>query len=216
MKNYPINYNFGKNWTTQIKPLLDLPKVQRAITRGVNGYLSNWPDNGHRYKKNTPPAQYSSNDGYAQLMWRKEENILEELEKAGKLPERYVELQNTDLEDDDLSTEYFELQQEIVKPYLEWDVIKYNLESYCLFGSCHWTAPTFGLTMARLVEPNEKWLVQSSEKHTTVINKEKTKVFDLLYWCSDGRIENHVFGDKVKKRDKTLGGKNAYLDSLAE
>jgi hypothetical protein len=214
---YPINYDFGKHWNTKIKPLLDLPRVQKSLEKGINDYLSRGLS-GKKYKKNTCPANYSSDNCYAQLMMRKRENILERLEEEGKLPERYLELKNTNLEEEDdyedLTEEYWDLEQEILKPYFEWNIIKYDLETYYIHNSCHWTNPTFGLTLAKLVEPNEKWMVRRGDEHTTVINKEKTKVFDILYWGIDDRLENHIFGDVIEKEDKTLGGKEAYLNSV--
>ena len=64
-----------------------------------------------------------------------------------------------------------------------------------------------------MVEPGEVWLVQVGEDHTTAINREHTKVFDLLYWCCHGRLENYMFGDSIEKKDP-VGGLSAYIDSL--
>lgn len=89
---YPINYDFSKNWDTKIKPFLDDPKVIRALTRGVNGYLANWP-NQKKYKKNTCPANYSSKDGYMMLMDRKRELKMKELRKAKQLPQDFLDLE---------------------------------------------------------------------------------------------------------------------------
>ena len=41
--SYPINYDFGINWDTRIKPHLDNPKIKKAIQKGVNDYLKNFP-----------------------------------------------------------------------------------------------------------------------------------------------------------------------------
>lgn len=97
-----------------------------------------------------------------------------------------------------------------------WKHIKYDIESYCLMGSCHSYAPTFQLTLARLVEPEEKWMVRTSDTHTTVINESKTKVFDLLYWAALGNLDKYLFGKDVVPNDETLGGKQAYIDSHIE
>ena len=61
--------------------------------------------------------------------------------------------------------------------------------------------------------PNEKWRVQVGKEHATVMNEDNSKVFDILYWCIDGRIENRMFGDMVEN-DPTLGGKIAYENSM--
>lgn len=119
-------------------------------------------------------------------------------------------------DEDDIWIEVMEMQDTILEPYFTWEKIKCDLESYYLSGACHAYAPTFELTLARLVEPEETWRVQASNVHSTVINKDNTKVFDLLYWADHHRLNNHVFGDKINKKniDLTLGGKDAYVDSL--
>lgn len=219
---YPINYDFSANWTTKIKPLLDNAEVQKALTKGINKYLANFPSK-NKYKKNTCPANYSSKDGYAMLMDRKREELMKKLKDTNQLPKKYLnlekKLEKADPEYDDVDNIGYELmvmENKIMKPYFTWDKIKYDLESYYLSGSCHFYNPTFCLTLARLVEPDEVWRVQVSNKHTTVINKNNTKVFDLLYWADNDRLENHMFGDPIpaNKLDVTLGGKAAYLDSL--
>lgn len=225
---YPINYDFGKNWNTII-PYLDHPEIKKAIRDGVNDYLSNW-DNGERYRINTPPAKYSSKDGYCMLMDRKRDLKFDELRSNKLLPESYLDkekkLNDRNSDSDRGYTTLWKMKDKILKEYFTWDKIKYDLESYYLSGSCHSYAPTFELTLAKLVLPNEEWSIQSSDKHTTVINKDKTKVFDLLYYCNDDRLENYLFGDtlkvdddftegeQIKVDDPTLGGKDAYIDSL--
>jgi len=214
---YPINYDFGKNWKTKIKPHLDNPKVKKAIRKGINSYLKIFPTN-RKYKSNTIPATYSSRDGYVEILCRKEDELLKELREAELLPKKFLRLEKKmkDNEDDDYDSEYMEMREEILEPYFTWEKIKHDLEYYAILGSYHWTAPTFGLTLAQLVEPEENWYVRSNDKHTTIINEDETKIFDLLYWCSDNRLNNHVFGDPITKKDRTRGGKNAYIDSAED
>ena len=214
-----MNYDFGANWDSKIKPLLDNPKVLRSITLGVNRYLAQFPTK-ERYKKNTCPATYSSLDYYCcTLMDRKRDELFDRLRKTGELPREFLELEmeyhNCEDDDDDIITAYHEMREDILEPYFTWDKIKYDAESYYLCGSCHWWAPTFELTLAKLVEPTEKWKVRMGSKHSTVINAAGTKVFDLLYWGLDKRLENRMFGDPIPKSkvDKTLGGKLAYQNS---
>ena len=85
---YPINYDFGKNWNTII-PYLDHPEIKKAIRDGVNDYLSGF-NNGHRYRINTPPAKYSSKDGYCMLMDRKRDLKFDELRSNKLLPELFL------------------------------------------------------------------------------------------------------------------------------
>lgn len=149
--------------------------------------------------------------------------MIEKLRTEGKLPRRYLKLEKQweeagELEFDlisQLDYKIIKIKREIFKPYLGWHAIKYNLESYLLFRGCHEWAPTFELTLAKLVEPDEEWYVRSGERHSTVINKSETKVFDLLYWRV-GRIENYMFGDPLKDdviADTTFGGKLAFINS---
>ena len=72
------------------------------------------------------------------------------------------------------------------------------MDSYCLIGGCHWWNPTFCLTLANIVMPNEKWIVINSDYHTTVVNSDCTKIFDILYF---------------DENDKSFGGDLAYENS---
>lgn len=253
----PMNYDFGKNWKTKIKPVLDDPKIKRALKAGMDSYLSDFPGK-RKYKANTCPATYSSKDAYCELIERKHCNIMKDLRKSGHLPREYLELAQAlnvgeddyiiDFKDKDVndeeeaasdddvdeeedvrdvdeeenydSEEYDEkreildkLREQILTPYDEWVQIKYDLESYYVSGACHTYNAIFGLVLAKMVEPEEVWRVRNGVKHTTVINKDNMKVFDLLYWCCDGRVENYMFGIPVETADSTMGGKDAYLDS---
>lgn len=215
---YPINYDFGANWVEKIVPHLDDPRIKKALRVGINDYLSLYPGN-KKYKANTCPATYSSRDGYCMLMDRKSKNYIKQLKRDGKLPKKYILLKRKlasgecSDDDDDICTQLFYMEESMTKHLHQWKNIKYNLESYCLFGSCHSYAPTFELTLARLVEPNEEWIIKTSDIHTTVINKSKTKVFDLLYWAAFADINHYMFGDQVEEYDETMGGKRAYLDT---
>lgn len=212
---YPINYDFGANWKSKIVPHLDDPRIKKALQVGIDHYLSGFPFK-RKYKKNTCPANYSSRDHYCMLMDRKGEIYINKLEKEGKLPKKYMNLKSKINKDDDDYTKLFFMEEKIKEPLYKWKNIKYDLESYHLSGSCHSYAPTFELTLARIVEPEEKWFVRTSDVHSTVINEEETKIFDLLYWVCFGDIDKYMFGDKMKHEDNTLGGKTAYLDSKAE
>ncbi len=220
---YPINYDFGKNWETKIVPHLSKPIIKKAIRKGVNKYLSHWPD-GKKYKANTAPASYSSKDGYAcGIMNRQRKIKMKELKKNNLLSKELLDLKklrdsytkdDIDLFWNDYGQEVVDAKGRLLKPYFSWIAIKDRLETYYLSGGCYSWAPTFELELARLVEPNENWHVRKSKKHATVINDTETKVFDLLYWIGDWqRLNNYLFGDPFTETDLTLGGKDAYLDS---
>ena len=224
--NYPTNFDFGKHWQTKIVPHLNNKKLLNAIRKGVNSYLAGFPACKKRYRKDTAPAYYTSSDGYYMLMDRKNEEMLEKLRNENKLPEKYLRLESKiaemdqeEYEEDDvgckLQERLWRMKDKILKPYTDWNAICNDLETYVLMHSCHWWAPTFELILAKLVEPDEKWHVRIGEKHSTVINKDDTKCFDLLYWAHN-RLYNHVFNDPLPDdalNDCTLGGRQAYIDS---
>jgi hypothetical protein len=192
------NYDFGKNWETVIVPLLDRKDVQKAIKKGVNEYLSNNGTSKIRYKQKTIPASYSSKDGYSLLM-----NIYEVIiynREMGASISKGCTLSQAKLRK--------------IKHYLTPEVQNKQLQSYVLSGGYHWWNPTFGLTLAKLIFPNEKWIIESTDKHTTIINNKHTLVFDIIYWASCGnRLENYLFGDKVTEEDNSLGGLQAFMDA---
>jgi hypothetical protein len=224
----PCNYDFGAYWETEIVPHLDNPKIQKAIRDGVNWYLKESRQPHLRYKKNTAPASYSSRDGYARLiMGRREDQLEDDLRKRGKLPlyftraeKKFVDAHEenspilSEKEWDKIEDDIGDARDRLTAHLYKWDNIKYNLETYFFCGACHWYNPTFCLTLARLVEPDENWHVLDGIKHTTVVNYECSKVFDLLYWCDKGRLGNHVFGDEVREQDETLGGYAAFWDAI--
>jgi hypothetical protein len=215
----PVNYDFGKHWNTKIVPLLDHPAIKKAIKAGVNSYLLSVPTR-EKYQRDTPPARYATADWYDSLMMRKRDHLLEKLRQEGKLPAEYlvledlVKIQKPEEDDGEQGLQLLELQARILEPYTGWDAIKHDIESYCLFRGCHWYNPTFCLTLARLAEPHEAWTILAGNKHTTIINKSRTKVFDLQFWAFDGRIETYLFGDKIENEDPTMGGKEAYLYAM--
>ena len=219
---YPINYDFGKNWDTKVRPFLDHKEVKKAIRKGVTALLRDNPSNPHdvKYRNNTAPAEYGRGDHYATLTRRLEDQKIEQLRASGELDEQYQQLEkdivlaiSDDEDEDDLVERLEEVKAEMLKPHFTWDKIKYNIETYYMARSCYFWAPTFELTLARLVEPTERWRVREGHAHSTVINEEGTKTFDLLYWCVD-RLDHHLFGNHPpRENDQTLGGRQAYIDS---
>lgn len=223
-----------------------------------------------KYMKNTAPANYSfagiNTNTYFLLLMRRKNRRFRKLRKNKLLPVDYLnaekayltkekeldkffkndDLDNIPAQDSDelmdLQHAKFELRHIILDPYFTWDKIRYRIETYYLCGGSHWMAPTFWLLLAQVVEPNEAWEVRSGDIHTTIINKDRTRVFDLDYWCgTNNRIHYYVFGDTltngepdiiggyktwmeksprawvytngITQDDPTLGGKQAFIDS---
>lgn len=213
---YPVNYDFGTFWKTAVVPHLDNPLIKKSIAKGVDLYYEDrLIPIKKKYDPSKPcPASYCTSDAYAALTDRIRDNIIEILGKKNLLPQEFIDAKTLD-DSEEGDGSFLRLYEEITEPYLEWEEVKYNLESYVLYHSCWAWAPTFELTLARLVEPDEEWRVRKGKKHATVINKTNTKVFDLLYWAADDRLENYMFGDIIpfSERDPSRGGKSAYIDS---
>jgi hypothetical protein len=139
------------------------------------------------------------------LMHNVIKNIVDPAEQKDNIP----------ADEDEMFEVWNEERERLHDVYFPEAMRKYDLESYVLLGGCRSWAPTFELALAKLVEPDEEWFVRDGEKHCTIINRSKTKVFDLLYWVLDGRMENYLFGKAIKKKDmdETLGGKLAFINS---
>ena len=141
--------------------------------------------------KNSSPSDYSSCITEHQIEW--EGDLIEKLEKT-------MVIKPFDSEEESYE-KYEKYRTEYLDPLLEPYVNQYkktHMDSYCLWGGCHWWNPTFGLTLARIIMPNEKWIVRSSDYHTTIVNEDETKIFDILYYDKD---------------DKSFGGDNAWENS---
>jgi hypothetical protein len=188
----PMNYNFKDNWNDIILPHLDTVIMKKAMKKGILGYLNNDLFYGNKlknFKFDKPPYEYSSCITLLQSEW--EDEIIKTLKKHGILK---LEYDKYDVEYDDYKKEYID---PILEPYLK-KYKKTHMDAFCLWGGCHWWNPTFCLTLANIILPDEEWRVRRSEYHTTIVNKNDTKIFDILYYDKD---------------DATLGGDNAYKKS---
>lgn len=67
--------------------------------------------------------------------------------------------------------------------------------------------------MAKEVFPDYKWVIRSSDIHTTIYCEEKDMVFDIIYWGLDGRIRDHIYEKPYASNDITLGGQLAMESS---
>lgn len=223
---YPINYDFGKNWKTKIISHLNNPKLLESIHEGVNDYLLDaYDSNKYKYRNNTIPAIYCRTDTYNRIINRQKGNLLEKLRLENKLPKKFLELEKEyiDITEDNNNNEdtagilhlLMMYEDKILKPYFSYKQVNNRLESYILYDGCHSWAPTFELTLAQLVEPEEEWSVRTGKFHSSVINSTHTQCFDLIYWATD-RLNNYLFDDpldSVAINDITLGGREAYIDS---
>tara|TARA_R110000822_G_scaffold239790_1_gene369481 strand:+ start:79 stop:822 length:744 start_codon:yes stop_codon:yes gene_type:complete len=187
-----VNYDFKNKWESIILPLLETIKVKSAIKRGIKDYIK-WylpHNNSTSYRSDVLPYYWARGDGHA-LMWDQiEEEIIGMLEKNNiimtydEFKKKHIKKDETrdDDDDDDYDDEiyhkYDNYKYPIINPYIR-SIEKKNWRSYVISGACHSWNTSFGYTLAKMVQPNEKWRIQTGCLHTTVVNKENTRVFDI-------------------------------------
>lgn len=180
---YTMNYDFKANWNDIVVPLLKLPKVKRSLKNGIIKFLDE-TDTIYKYSSTQCPASFMRTDVWSVCNELYEEKITEKLLQTGYLKRDTNEPQNED--DFDEYTEskqyqaYLDYKENALRPFMKHH--ETSLEAYQLFGACHWYNPTFGLTLAKLIYPNEHWYIKSGIDHTTIANKDHTLVFDILYF----------------------------------
>ena len=208
------NYDFKKNWN-DIVPLLELPQVKSAITRGINSYLNNDDTRTDKYDKKHFPLYYARGDTICYILGDNfDMDFTEELQIKGILkldinePNendftscKYYDIAMEEYFENGNYDKYHEYCQKIIEPYYNYKM-KHNYQSYCLYSGCHWWNNTFGLTIAKLIMPNENWKIVKNDLHTTVVNKEDTKVFDILLY--DDKLAD--FGGDKAYRFATFNG----------
>jgi hypothetical protein len=197
-----MNYDFKANWNDIILPLLSLPKVKKSIKNGIISYIKDgncFEDTFYNFEK--CPAFYERGDGWAVYIDEYEEKLSEKLLENGILKKDENEPLDKDKMDEYFDTpnydKYLNYKNDIMTPFIKHHE-KTTLRAYQMFGACHWWNPTFGLTLAKTIYPNEKWIVKKGFYHTTIVNKNETLVFDILYF---------------DENDTTKGGKLAISDS---
>ena len=187
-----MNYDFKTNWDDVILPLLSHPLIKKSIKKGITNFIKDGQSFEEKYDCNKCPAEYSSNDGWSTYIVEFEDNLANKLIKTGFIKEDPI------FEDDDCeSQEYDEYKDKILEPFIKHHK-KTSLRAYQMFGACHWWNPTFCLTLAKIIYPNEKWNILKGDYHTTVINNDKTLIFDILYF---------------DENDDTNGGENAIKEA---
>lgn len=197
-----MNYNFKENWNDVILPLLSMQKVKYSIKKGINAYIKDGNcSEGTIYDPNKCPAFYQRGDGWDTYISEYEEKLCEKFLQTGYLKKDENE------PDEDCCDEYFysdefneyeNYKKSVIEPFIKHHE-KTSLRAYQMFGACHWWNPTFCLTLAKIIYPNEKWIVKEGKYHTTIVNANESLVFDILYFDED---------------NETKGGQSAIVDSL--
>ena len=168
---YRMNFDFGKHWDTRIVPLLSTRDIKSSITKTINLYLK-YEHPGRLYDKKHAPAWYIlENDDYKKAYAEYETNITAELMAAGQLREK---------KDEESIDQYNIYTKRKLQPYLE-HFERTNMAAYrCNKSAWIYWNTNVGFDLANLVEPNEGWRVVGNPWYATIVNKDSTKVFDLL------------------------------------
>lgn len=193
-----MNYDFKANWNDIILPLLSLPTIKKSIKKGITSYIADGNCGKDTiYDCNKCPASYGRGDGWLMYMDEYEESLTTKLLTTGFLKQD----QNIPSDDDEFENyfddEYINYKNNIIKPFITHHE-KTSLRAYQMFGACHWWNPTFCLTLAKIVYPNEIWKIKKGFYHTTIVNSDESLVFDILYF---------------DENDSTKGGSLAIYDS---
>jgi hypothetical protein len=192
-----MNYDFKSNWNDVILPLLSHPSIKVSIKKGINKLIKDGISYIKQYDSKKCPAEYSSNDGWFIYIEDYKEYLSNKLIETGFLKQAPILEEDEDANENQEYIEYENYKETILEPFIKHHE-KTSLRAYQIFGACHWWNPTFSLSLAKLIYPNEKWKVISGEYHTTIVNDNKTLVFDILYF---------------DENDDTKGGKHAIEEA---
>lgn len=195
-----MNYDFKANWNDVIVPLLSLPKVKRSIKRGIIKFIESgngWMN--ETYDSKRCPASYGRGDGWSMDLEKFENTLTKKFLDTGFLKEdmnKPKNPKNDDLHEYMVFDPNYKIYQEYKNKILEPFITHYektSLRAYQMSHACHWWNPTFSLTLAKIIYPNEIWTIRYGEspdkdilneiiQHTTVVNKDNSRVFDILYF----------------------------------
>ena len=187
-----MNYDCKTNWNDVVLPLLSMPSIKKSIKKGITKFINDGQSD-ELYDSKKCPASYSSNDSWYTHLEDFKEKLTNTLTETGFL--KQPPIIDDDIEFDECleCLQYEKYKDEALEPFIKHHE-KTSLRAYQLFGACHWWNPTFSLALAKLIYPNEKWNILRGNCHTTIVNKDATLVFDILYF------------DEL---DVSLGGSNA-------
>jgi hypothetical protein len=202
-----MNYNFKKDWH-KIKPFLQTKKMKNVIKKGIKWWLKNCEERYRRdYDETLYPYDYGLGDGYYYFEYEYNELPYILIEKGILKEEPLIEDYETDEEYDNACKEfekehgyYEDYRSKICEPYVK-EYRENSYQTYCIYRGCFWWNTTFGIELAKLVMPNVDWVIKQSDIHASVVSRDNSLVFDILYFDS---------------RDKTLGGKKAIHDVYNE
>lgn len=215
----PQNYDFGANWTSILLPLIKTDVMQKAIMEGMARVLDQEGDPDYDITK--PPARYCVSPIWSDLQLDYDNMAVAKWTADGKLSKKENRILHPPPYDEDFSgidrhsPEYEALQSKtwdnIALKYRKangTDIWQNQLESYVVFHECEAWNATFGIALARLAVPEEKWRVVRRPAHTTVMNQDNTRCFDILLWGC-GHLRKHVLASSASEFDSLEHSMNA-------
>lgn len=195
MRNYfqtsKMNYDFKANWNDIILPLLMLPSVKRSIKKGINSFLEEHSMND-KYDPKKCPADYETSDAWYMYKNDFAEKLEKQLISTGYLKESPIVVCDDNDEETPEYSDYIDYKDKLLEPFIKHHE-RTSLRAYQFIHGCHWWNPTFSLTLAKIVYPNEKWKVKSGTYHTTVVNSSETLVFDIVYFDENDETKGGKF-----------------------
>ena len=190
-----MNYDFKSNWESIVVPHLKTRPIRQAIRKTIEYYIS-YDKYGHNLKPYKPSlcmAEWSTGDIWFTACETFKAKKIEELIKVNII--RVIS--TDDAKNEKTCDKYDKYVDNILKPYMKHFYL-YSLEAHQAFGACHAVNSIFGIVLAKLVCPNEIWRVLSGPNHTTIVNVDKSKVFDIIRFFEDR---------------PNLGGSDAIIDA---
>lgn len=185
-----MNFDFGQHWDTRIVPLLSTRDIRSSITKTMKHYLK-YEHPGRLYdKKHAPAWHISEDDAYQKAYAAYETKITADLRAAGQFNKKFEQLATPE--------RYNAYIKQKVKPYME-HFERTNIAAYqCKSAWVYWNT-NVGIDLAYLVEPNEGWQVIGTPWYATIVNKDRTRVFDLLAYNE----QDETKGGAVALREAT-------------
>jgi hypothetical protein len=218
------NYDFGRKWEKEIVPHLSDPELEDVIK-----LIKSHPRHKDRKFWNDAPVELAIGDGFCRLTMEIVEYDLDHPERLTTRERTLLKAQERlepedgiweNEKDERMCWKYStQLESSILSRYgLRWRrKSNTHIAFYIPFGECFLWNRYFGLWLAKKVCPEVDWKVEESGLHCTVICHKTKRVFDILYWGIDDRLEDYCLYKcgrtetlKYSHSDPTLGGKTAY------
>lgn len=218
------NFDFGSKWNLVI-PYLQTKEIEQLlrVTHHEIGLHSSFGVYTGGYKEDQAPGlKLTSCDAWITMIDTMRETAIEN--KDPRLPRKLIQQykhaleQIPDIGDDDYGNVTKEQEQaawdahgklqEVIDNFIGCNYAKdkTHIVHWCVANSCHWFNKYIGMYLAKLVCPDIKWRMLTTETHTTVISVDGKHMFDLLSWSwVYDRYKAYCCNEKYTEIDPSLG-----------